>query len=755
MKRIITVLLCLLAFSVIADFSIVTPEKTSVQEKLAAAELSLHLQKATGEKVITCTERDRATGKKIYLGHTRFANQNKIDLKQFEPEEWLIKTCGDSLLITGGSLRGVLYGVMEFLDQELGILFLDETFTYIPNRKNYQWGKELFLRGKPAFRDRGIYSYFTNNPEPRIHFMLRNRLNMFCDERHHELMTAWQVSPVFGSPRFCHTFHEYTKDLGPEDEDCFSVNANGKRIRSQNASGPGQICYTNPKTRVVFLKKLRSYIAADQIKYKGKNFPDIYVIEPNDSPTRCVCSNCLQAAKRYGAYSGVMLEFLNELAVKIRKEYPEIILLSNAYMFTATPPKNIKPESNVIIRIAQLGCEWGAQGIRDTMRPLSHPFNKSAAKQISDWSRISRVAIWDYWILYSGKSNLPSLNTRAIAENMKFYKKQKVASVFAECESAHIASFHALRLWLGARFMNNPDLSFTAEVTRFIKAYYGPAAKTMQAYHDFLMKTLDNSGNRIGKTPVAMRTELDSKFFTNANKLLDHAEKTAGNDKELLKRIRRERISLDYGQLERSSYISAKDQVPREKLVQRFKENFLAGCTPVIMSKKGIAIRKKWLDNYLLGLKVQVPLPEQFKQKNVIADFTWQKISRLSRSAKLVNDPNAAGGKCIRISNKQKPGSIIRLGVYNPQKRRHLKNLKLKAISPDGKYHFYSSGTFQLTEECFVWAHWSWNIQANLSEFYDRSGVNNKVEAFVSMKISGAPQNTDCSIDRIILVQIP
>ena len=122
------------------------------------------------------------------------------------------------------------------------------------------------------------------------------------------------------------------------------------------------------------------------------------------------------------------------------------------------------------------------------MSSLNAPFNAPHLEQIKAWGKIGNIAIWDYWILYAGKSNMPTLNTRAVYENAKFYKKHKVISLFAECEEPHITSFHALRLWLGARCMVDPDLDFNQEIDRFMSAYYGKAAKAMRDCHDLFEK---------------------------------------------------------------------------------------------------------------------------------------------------------------------------------------------------------------------------------------------------------------------------
>ena len=86
--------------------------------------------------------------------------------------------------------------------------------------------------------------------------MLRNRLNLFFDEKLPPAAAEWGITPVYGSPRPCHNFYDYTRNLDKKDEDILSVNSAGKRVKALNASGPGQICYSSPKTRRIIKEKL-------------------------------------------------------------------------------------------------------------------------------------------------------------------------------------------------------------------------------------------------------------------------------------------------------------------------------------------------------------------------------------------------------------------------------------------------------------------------------------------------------------------
>ena len=235
--------------------------------------------------------------------------------------------------------------------------------------------------------------------------------------------------------------------------------------------------------------------------------------------------------------------------------------------------------------------------------------------------------------------------------------------------------------------------------------------------------------------------------------LLDQAEKNAAGKPDLLPRIRRERVSLDFGLLERRDFLAGPEILPDRELTKRLRKNFQEACSHTIMSEQAVWKNQRWLENYLLGKKIRVALPDQFKNRTVLNDYTWNKISSKSRRVGLSDDPDAAGGKCFRATDPENRNRTVSLGVYSPSGKKHIRNLKLKRISPDGRYHYYSTGKFHLTNDCFIWVHWSWNIQAVISEFYDKSGLNNLVEAFVSVKTEFKNGKSIFSVDRIILIR--
>ena len=149
---------CLFAMAAIASgqesCTVVIPADATIVEKTAGRELSEHLRQAMASPVSVKTEGEKITGPAIYVGRTSVAKEKGIDFQTFGPEEWLIEAGDHGLILGGGKPRGTVYAVWEFLEREIGVMWLDETTTYIPRIKELKWPADLKLRGQPAFTDR-------------------------------------------------------------------------------------------------------------------------------------------------------------------------------------------------------------------------------------------------------------------------------------------------------------------------------------------------------------------------------------------------------------------------------------------------------------------------------------------------------------------------------------------------------------------------------------------------------------------------
>ncbi len=738
---------CCLLLGVAAAQSVVIPADADIYERRAGEELSTHL------KLPLTAEGGTVSEGAIYVGKTKFARDNGITFEGFAKEEWLVRAAGKSLIVGGGAPRGVVYAALELLERHFGVMWLDERTTYIPEKLQIAWPGDLNWRGKPVFDIRGIYAYHRYPQGPRRIFMARNRQNHFHGEGGLTEIESWGVHRMIGRPGDCHTYYEYTKDWGPECEELFSLSAAGKRVRAVSGSGPGQVCMTNPKTRELFTSKLKEYIRADRAESKDGSYPLVYDVSANDNHDKCVCANCTAAAQKYGAYSGLVVEFTNAIAAGIADEYPDIKIQMFAYMFAMDPPSGIKARDNVLIRVAQLGTEFN--GDRDSLRPLTHPNNAKSLKQFLNWSKVGSISIWDYWIMYRRDLSVSSC-VPAIPANLKIYQENGVKMFFAESESPLTTIFYALRIWLGFRCINNPGLDAAPEIERFMNAYYGPAAAPMREFLAYVDRRNAEIKELLTDVPLRRRTDLDDAFFAEADRLLDAASTAAAGRAELLRRIAKERAVVDQVRLARRAELAAFDL---NAVMDRLTADYRIACEDYLSEGGAVQTAMDKLEIYFAGLRSNIPTPEQFRNAEIVVDLGWPQLTPHYRS-KLTDDPDAAGGKTIALFDG-KSRNVLEFGFYDVTNKRQIHSISIgrESLPLDEKFHYYPVGKVTLPPKSYVWAHPSWEIQRNLDEFYENIGTSNDYEIFVSLKVQGplyvegSTKENAVMLDRILLIR--
>ena len=528
------------------DYVIAESAKATPAEKHAAKDLSLYLQKITGAAFPVVAEADAKGKNAIYVGATDFAAKAGIDPDALGKEEWIIRTSGKNLILSGGRQRGTLYAVYVLLEKHFGCHWLDELTEIVPNSPDLTL-KELSVRGKPAF---GLRMIFTSNRETQPVQLLRVR-NM--DTR----TFSAELGFIEGAPG--HTFYSYSKQFPADHPEYHAMNLTGARPPATSASGPGQICLTNPEVRKLMVKLLEKNIIARRkqaAKLKDKGFvaSPYHYITPNDTAFNCQCPACKAFMQKEGTESALMVDFINSIADGIKDKYPEVIIGFFAYENNLQPPKRIRPRDNTMVCIAQLNAEWGKKDTYpDLYQPMNSPVNRAAREIILQWSKIAKhLEIWDYWGQYvKNKFPFPNSLVHVLSPDLKLFHENRVERVFVECSAVQPkTSFNMLTIWLGRQLLEDPEQDPAPLIRTFMKGYYGPAADKMTEYLDYMQKRIEETPAKAGKLCamlVSDRPYLDLAFFKTADKLLDEAEKTCPKDSPYLANVRQERILVDGG----------------------------------------------------------------------------------------------------------------------------------------------------------------------------------------------------------------
>lgn len=743
--------------------SIILADSHSPAEQTAAEELKTYLAQMTGGQCDIVQEA-QAVGPGIYIGPTAFTKKNNIDCATFGKEEWILRATGNSLIVAGGRPRGTLYAVYEMLER-LGVVWPDVNTEAVPQieSRSIDWN----LRGKPAIMNRCIYIGIGNSPQT-VRFFVRNRMNA-------QIVIPEELGgcELHGSPGNCHTFHAYTSPEWPDE--WFAMDKKGQRIRSTSGSGPSQFCMTSPDVRKAVCKQLRSFIQRDREKVSSPDlYPRIYDISHNDCNGECFCPSCSAVLEREGAYSGVLLEFINFVASDIAKDFPEILIQSFAYTFTLDAPKHIKPEPNVIMRVCKLGCEFFPSGKADTQFPNTHPRNQNYHDNFLRWAGLSpNLAVWDYWIIYTKPYGAPYLNARHFQEDIAFYRDHNVKTLFVECESPTSTSFFPFKMWFGLKMMVDPGQSYDELAMRFCGAQYGAAARPMLAFINLLQDREEAADTALGTISPNEIPYLDRAFFNTANALFDEAERLAASHPNALRNIARERVPVDAALMNLSRLY--RDNLPAggnppcdlKTLFERYATNSLLQAT-LFYNSDAFARNSDKFGEARVGLDTEkarfiglpANLPSEFKGKEVI-DISW---ATFRGGVKIVDDPDGLAGKAALLpgdaNEKDYHKLPFNMGVYCRRTKKILVNKLIlsEEIPQDGKFHLYPLGKHTIEPQTIFWAHWTWLISIPIDIAY-LPGQDNEWEVYASVKLVGLPyqrdgkETTKVLVDRLLLVR--
>jgi len=774
----------------VTEYRIVQSAKATEPEKFAAEELAEFLKRVTGADFRIV---EAADGKRIHVGWTDFAAQNGIDCEELGEEEWVIRTVGDDLILTGGRPRGTMYAVYEFLEDYVGCHWLDRKTEVIPSKPTLEV-PVIDVRDKPHFWQRQLHSP-TGSPDSHWLFLIRNK-NFRYDMKGRAEGTFFPRGAFsrVASPRTgIHSFSTFVsgEEWFESHPEYFSL-VNGKRIPALTGAGPGQLCLTHPDVLRLTTAKLREFIEADRAESAagGVAPPKSYWITQNDVyRAHCECDDCQAIVRREGGESGPLIEFLNSVGKDIAEDYPEVLVGTLAYNLTSTPPKRIRPRDNVLVGWCDVYSKV------DGIRPLEDPLNSQNYAEITGWGEIaSRLAIGDdYWTAlgYYKYFPTPYAMIDCVAKDIRLFADQGAESVFVETSDYMDAAqqFIPLKFWLGYQLLVDPQQPVEPLLTTFFDGYFGDASGPMRQYlryqrdrinADAQFKTLRDEPHKLAY--------LDLEFFRTSQALFDQAEAAVEPDSVDARHIAVERFTLDGALLYLWPWLERKEPLPfdREAVIRRYQRGWKALVSSrysriYTQDKNSFNADGKMLER-MIGLFRDPQLPEPFRNLPVsdVADFNWLTFSQIAPRQMFVPDAEAVGGMTAtftvrsRIQRAEEGGTspetsaaqqhrkplVFGTGIGKRLDDKVTIEIAADEIPQDGRYHLYPVGRITVQEGTMVWALEGGRLGVNVDRVFDAEDPDgNKWDAWVSLKlqgpayVKGSTQSNGAWMDRVLLVR--
>lgn len=515
---------------------IVISEKASPATIYAAKALQENLNTAFHKTLEIITDKKGKKSFEILVGNT---NRFEYPEKNLTEGSYRIKSYQNGIYINGGGNRGVIYGVYRFLEDFCGFHYYSTKTGYNITEKTYLQIEDIDI----------VYDSFFEYTEtdwlsPRDPlFSVINGLNGGeCRKIPQEM-----GGDIKFLSEFCHTLTNQfcSKEKYYKSHPEYFALYNQRR-------NPNQLCLTNDDVYKIVLEEVLDILKE---KYNPDEPIQIISLTQADNSCFCQCKKCQAIDEENKSHAGSMLYFINKISNAVKEAgYDNVFIDTFAYTYTRTPPKNIIPNDNVIIRLCTIECCFS--------HPLSDPKceqNIKFIKDFEDWHRIcKKLYIWDYTNNYSQTAGLfPNLNV--IQRNIQCFYEHGAAGVYEEgnyyinqCDT----EFGELKAYLISRCLQNPYCNYDKELQDFLRNFYGVkwkyiyefltiinknASKDHLSIYQGMKKTLSLTDNQIKQCEACwkkaktgtldsfqldniLRSELSWRYWKYCNNILEFSD---------------------------------------------------------------------------------------------------------------------------------------------------------------------------------------------------------------------------------------
>ena len=741
--------------------------------RAAAADLTNVLFRTTGVHSPIRDAKDVATNAThvIWLGDTAAARAAGVGPNDLRLGDWRVKVEQDRVFLYGRTGFASAASVTEFAERHCGYLFLsedgDDPCTFCPELTV----PVADVTVRPAIYQRNIFhkvDYYQipkDRPQRLADFCRRRRctIDRNRDRMRFEFEGAWRPSQLI------HRYHSTFDYLPPETwfkphPEYYSMGADGLRHGVRNAKS--QLCYTHPETRRLVYDALVRFVEADRAKY-GADAPCVYSLSQMDNcDYLCLCPNCRKVIGKYnrvpgghkdGGDAGLQLEFVNDLARRIRERHPDVRLAVYAYNSTENVPREgaIRPEPNVIVE----WCDLYSRS--DHTLPLTTPdhYNADQLTRLRAWTALTHnVRIWDYQL---GESRWPECLVDAIAADMRTFAAEGVQAVFVEDYGVD-QPFFGLNAYVQLELMIDPARDVEQLVRNWCRLY-GRGADEMVGAIGFLRRITAEKA-----APSAMAWHNRQLPWLNAadfRTLAGMVKCAYDQEHQGVARARMAGVLASVHQALMPLLRQTGDVagfVESAEAFRAFAAEYAIGSTSRAWERKRLKARAE--ETLELATLSFDDLPEELRRVPAedLRCLDYHAVSYRSEP-----DDRSSRGRTFaskKAHAAKLSGFPLRCGVYDRDTKAAF-NFTLSAgdVRPDGKYHWARVGRIRVGRNSWFWFPENWDAQIFLRDCHtDADGVAvdpNVFDLWASIRLEGpayVPGSTAenrVSVDRLALAR--
>ena len=317
--------------------------------KLAAEEISYYAKKITSAVLPV---QENAKGKYVIS----FEIKNDPSLGK---EGYRLKGNKNSLVITGSSPRGVLYGSYAFIEEFFGVRWFapGELYEYTPSCKTLSVPDEIQRKAKPEFSVRRagfVGCNWNSDTLESWKYLIRNRWQVGGNYRLRDKYCRGfakdydRFDAVYGGGGHC-LMSLVSDKLFDSHPEYFAL-VKGKRIKQANAKGHhlSQPCTSHPEVIKLAVRGITEFFDKSP---KGSS----YLIGNNDVQTWCECANCVAQdtpeERKKGYVSTRFFKFINAVIKGVREKHPDANIHAWGYQNYRFAPKGVTPDPSLRINL--------------------------------------------------------------------------------------------------------------------------------------------------------------------------------------------------------------------------------------------------------------------------------------------------------------------------------------------------------------------------------------------------------------------
>ena len=493
----------------ISEYVIVSMEESLPSEKTGAKELKKYIELTTGAKLDIVDGTAKADREIIVGKSDRETGALAFDRAPLEEDGYVIRTEGTKLLIAGGSRRGGMYGVYEFIERYMGWRFFTNDLEMCKAPETIEVG-EINESYTPIFEYRELDWVCARPKEWAVKAHINGNYRDFGPEYGGELRWGGAI----------HSMSKYFD--GVQDK---------------------QPCLSDPENIAHVIKKIEEEL-------EEKPWIELFEISQNDNQNDCQCERCKKINEEEGSRAGTTIHFMNALSDGLREKFPKLKLQTFAYQYTRKPPKT-KCRDNIVIKLCPMEMCPNHAFTDDSCWP-----NSDFKRDLEGWNeKASKIYVWDYSVNYSW-FHCPFPNLKIMPVNMRWFADNNVKGYYPEANyiSNH-CEFAELRSYLHAKLMWNPYMpeeEYYAHMHEFMEAYYGPGWKNILNWIDFTSEAASKNHCDLFSDPFEVIKLEDYKArYEDCKKWWEDAENMAKEtgDKDLVDRVHRSSIQWRFVKL--------------------------------------------------------------------------------------------------------------------------------------------------------------------------------------------------------------